>query len=246
MIIRVEKNRDNPFFLAPRRAFQDQRLPFEARGVLGYALSKPDGWEMRIDDLMREGNCGRDYVRGILKVLSKYGYLIRRRIQDSDGKFRWITIIRDDPALPESKNTSAVNQQTADAAEEKQADPCSLYERFFERPLSTSERAAFAEITEPDVWQECLTYWRDHHHNPSNTMGLLDNYRRAMRRRARVSVGASSAESAMSTNGAAAEPHETHAQIIELAEWIKAKGGPEADWERELLEEAEKIKEVTK
>lgn len=67
---------------------QDARLSFEARGMLLYLLSKPDDWEIRVDDLRREGQIGRDKARRILDELLHYGYLVVAPMQrDDQGQF---------------------------------------------------------------------------------------------------------------------------------------------------------------
>ena len=53
-IIRRQKGSESPFFATARRTAQDARHSFEARGVLGYILSKPDDWKVKIEDLRRD------------------------------------------------------------------------------------------------------------------------------------------------------------------------------------------------
>ena len=67
-IIRV-KHRCAPFVVIDRRMLEDERLTWAARGVPGYLLAKPDDWQLRITDLQRRGNLGRDALRRILQHL---------------------------------------------------------------------------------------------------------------------------------------------------------------------------------
>ena len=60
-VIRVKK--DKNFFAASNEPFNDDRLTWEARGVMGYLLSKPDDWQVRFNDLVKRGPAGDHKVR---------------------------------------------------------------------------------------------------------------------------------------------------------------------------------------
>lgn len=84
--VRTPKTGDRPYFSMARETAQDNRLSWEARGVLAYLLSKPDDWQVMIADLQQ--NCGRDRVKKILKELEDCCYLkIHRRQHGESGKF---------------------------------------------------------------------------------------------------------------------------------------------------------------
>lgn len=78
----------------------DPRLSWEARGVGGYLLSKPDDWEPRMHDLLNHGPAGEAKMRRILKELEHYGYMRRERIRLVDGCFTWTTHIFERPGTP--------------------------------------------------------------------------------------------------------------------------------------------------
>lgn len=89
-IIRAPRSAERPYFITSRAAAQDDRLSLQARGMLWYLLSKPDDWEVKIDDLMKAGSCGRNRVYAILKELREYGYLTERsKTRQKDGTFTW-------------------------------------------------------------------------------------------------------------------------------------------------------------
>ena len=90
-IIRVKKDRN--YFAASNKPFNDKQLSWEARGVMGYLLSKPDEWQVRFYDLVQQGPAGEHKIRRILKELEELGYMERERIKLSDGKFDWITTV---------------------------------------------------------------------------------------------------------------------------------------------------------
>lgn len=85
-IVRAPRTKDRPYFSMCRATAQDERLSWEARGVLAYLLSKPDDWQVQIPDLQQK--CGRDKVRGILQELIDGRYLVKSQEHDPEtGKF---------------------------------------------------------------------------------------------------------------------------------------------------------------
>ncbi len=84
-IIRVEHRRD-PYVVIDRRPLEDARLSWAARGLLGYLLAKPDDWELRVSDLCRRGDLGRDGVHRLLQQLQAFGYLRRKQVRDARGR----------------------------------------------------------------------------------------------------------------------------------------------------------------
>ena len=93
---RVKK--DKGYFVANNLPFNDRRLSWEASGVMGYLLSKPDGWKCRNNDLINQRNAGNDKVNRILKELKYCGYFYRHRVHDEEGKFEWVTNVYENPS----------------------------------------------------------------------------------------------------------------------------------------------------
>src|SRR6187399_98942 len=98
-IIRTVKDREHPYRTMNISALQDNRLSLEARGLLGYLLSKPDDWEVRFTDLLTHAgpNCKEDRLRRILKELEGFGYIQRTRKNVAHGKFEWVTTVFETP-----------------------------------------------------------------------------------------------------------------------------------------------------
>lgn len=87
-IFRVQHQEN--YFAVSRKTAQDSHLSFEARGVLFYLLSKCDTWELRVEDLKREGSIGRDKVYRILRELTAARYLRREKTQNLEtGQWVW-------------------------------------------------------------------------------------------------------------------------------------------------------------
>ena len=96
-IIRVVK--DSKYFAASNEPFNDERLSWEARGVMGYLLSKPDNWQVMFNDLVNNGPAGEKMIRRILKELQEYGYLKRKKSRQPDGRFVWVSTVYETPHM---------------------------------------------------------------------------------------------------------------------------------------------------
>jgi hypothetical protein len=73
-VVRVRRHHAG-YIVIDRATAQDQRLTWEARGMLLYLLSLPDNWNIRVAHLQKHGGAGRDAVRRILSELQTLGYL---------------------------------------------------------------------------------------------------------------------------------------------------------------------------
>jgi hypothetical protein len=87
MTIRTHKARN--FTTVSNSMACDKSLSWEARGLLLYLLSRPDGWEVQRGDLINQSPAGRDKVQGILRELESAGYLVRWKERVQGGKFAW-------------------------------------------------------------------------------------------------------------------------------------------------------------
>ncbi len=115
-IIRVNKRGSKGYFVASNAPFNDDALTWAARGLMGYLLSKPDGWETRNSDLIARGPAGEHKLSRMLKELKDRGYMHRYRRNAGGGLFDWITEIYERPELnphwsPSGENHPMVDQQ---------------------------------------------------------------------------------------------------------------------------------------
>jgi hypothetical protein len=109
-IIRIKKERE--YVSIANAILQDKALSWEARGVMAYLLSKPDGWECRNYDLVNQGPAGKHIIQRVMKELQGAGYI--HRYQKSDGhKIEWVTEIYETPEL----NTTSRNTDIPPAEE---------------------------------------------------------------------------------------------------------------------------------
>ena len=86
MIIRVAKDKDNPYVMMNKAGVNDPRLSFKAKGILSYLLSKPVDWTVRVADLSNHATDGKGAVRSGLKELRECGYATFKRARDDKTK----------------------------------------------------------------------------------------------------------------------------------------------------------------
>jgi hypothetical protein len=79
-IIRIDHSTEKPYVMIRRDTLQDEKLSWEARGMLAYLLSKPNDWEVKPDDLQQK--CGKDKTYRILSELKTAGYVKHNKIRD--------------------------------------------------------------------------------------------------------------------------------------------------------------------
>jgi len=79
--------------------FEDPRLSWETRGLLGYLLSKPDGWRVQFWQLVKAGNAKKDRMQRMLNELKQAGYIHRTKIRGPGGRWQWITTVYEHPSL---------------------------------------------------------------------------------------------------------------------------------------------------
>ena len=85
------------YLVVDNAVFDDEKLSWEARGLMGYLLSKPDHWQVRLHDLIKKGPAGEHKIRRMLHELQARGYIRRQRLQRGDGTFSWRTSIHESP-----------------------------------------------------------------------------------------------------------------------------------------------------
>lgn len=111
MIIR-EARRER-FTVVSNAALEDARLSFQAKGLLVYLLSKPDGWSVSREQLARVGPNGISSIRAVLTELEQCGYLVRTRKVGEHGHFVWESVVHELPCQPSAENPPMV-QPSAD------------------------------------------------------------------------------------------------------------------------------------
>ncbi|MGJ5178538.1 hypothetical protein ACQR16_19350 [Bradyrhizobium oligotrophicum] len=96
----VRREHRAQFTIVPNAVFADTRLSVEAKGVLGYLLSRPHKWHVRLDHIGRTLLVGRKKLQRIFRELIAAGYVTREAQRIVDGhRFGEIDcVVRDVPA----------------------------------------------------------------------------------------------------------------------------------------------------
>ena len=109
---RIEKKSN--FTVVSNDILMNNYMSMKATCLLMKMLGKPDNWDYTINGMRTFCSEGRDAIRSALKELEKFGYLERRKVRDSRGRYTDIEyIIYEEPisrspcsAYPESENPS--------------------------------------------------------------------------------------------------------------------------------------------
>ena len=85
---RVNKNKENPFVMISNEMLKDERMSWKAKGLLSYLLSNEDKWQIYETELVKHSTDGRTSLRSAIQELMELGYIERKRLRDSYGKFK--------------------------------------------------------------------------------------------------------------------------------------------------------------
>lgn len=105
-IIRAEKNRDNPYVMIARLVFEDERLSWKAKGIIGYLLSRPDNWQVNVADLQGRSTDGRDSCYAGLKELADHGYIEKRQLRENGKLAGYEYVVFETPRTAENQSNS--------------------------------------------------------------------------------------------------------------------------------------------
>jgi hypothetical protein len=81
----VRREHRAQFTIVPNAIFRDDRLSIEAKGVLGYLLSRPHNWQVRLDHIGRTLRVGRKKLQRIFRELIGAGYVTREQLRTTDA-----------------------------------------------------------------------------------------------------------------------------------------------------------------
>jgi hypothetical protein len=97
---------DNPFSQIDRFVFEsDDSISWQAKGLMGYLLTRPDDWKINHKDLVNRATNGKDSVTSILKELEKAGYIHYYQTKKENGKFgSWVYDVYERPEFNPSYN----------------------------------------------------------------------------------------------------------------------------------------------
>lgn len=84
-VFRIERH-VRKFTSIANSTLNDPSISWAAKGLIGYMLSKPPGWQFIEADIVRHSTNGRDSVRSIIRELVFSGYAIRKQSRGGDGR----------------------------------------------------------------------------------------------------------------------------------------------------------------
>lgn len=115
------------FTIVPNAMFLDERLSIEAKGVLGFLLSRPHKWQVRLEHVGRTLRIGRKKLQRIFRELISAGYVTReqRRILDDQRFGEMDYVVRDvsEPLRRPVDNSPIPRGQNGTAAPRVQKGP---------------------------------------------------------------------------------------------------------------------------
>ena len=123
----VRRRHNGRFASLPNAIWTDERLSIEAKGVLGYLLSRPHNWNVRLTQVGRVLKVGKDRMQRIFRQLISAGYVTREQRRIEGGIFGSAEyIVRDEPedgvaSLPQPGNPEPVRPKPVKPAPENTA-----------------------------------------------------------------------------------------------------------------------------
>lgn len=102
-IIRVVKNKRNPYLIMNKTGLNDKRLSLKAKGLLAYLLSKPDNWYITTNEIAHNNLDGLRSILSTINLLVKYGYIFKFRSRDNEGTYNaYNYLVYEQPITPDS------------------------------------------------------------------------------------------------------------------------------------------------
>ena len=97
-IFRVVKSKDNPYVMIDHRPLTNPDLSFKAKGILSYLLTRPDGWEVNVPDLVNHSTDGPSAIRSGLKELRKAKHIRYNPTREGGYIKKWVIEVYEVPA----------------------------------------------------------------------------------------------------------------------------------------------------
>lgn len=93
--------------------WEDEKLSIEAKGTLGYLLSRPPNWHVRVAQVGKKLRIGRGRLYRIISELIEAGYLERWQGRSGDGVFKAMSYyVRDANVVPRAEKPHAAERYT--------------------------------------------------------------------------------------------------------------------------------------
>jgi DnaD/phage-associated family protein len=86
-IFRVIHDKETPFVIMDKRPFEKPYMSWKAKGLLGYLLSRPDDWTVRLGDLVKRSTDKAHATRQALRELILVGHMKQIEFRYENGKY---------------------------------------------------------------------------------------------------------------------------------------------------------------
>ena len=96
-IYRVVKSAENPYVMIDRRPIDNVKLSWKAKGILTYLMSRPDGWEVSVSDLVNHSTDGSASIRAGLKELKNAGHMKYTKMRQAGRITGWLIEVYEVP-----------------------------------------------------------------------------------------------------------------------------------------------------
>lgn len=123
----IRSNREHSYTIVSNKVYDKNQLSWQAMGLLGYLLTKPDNWQVMVAELVNvtkdtKKPTGREGVYNIINELKEKGFISVRK--NSDGSTDYT--VYDEPIRQsnhENPNTAKPNQAKPNHGKPNQAEP---------------------------------------------------------------------------------------------------------------------------
>ena len=105
-IIRVKKDKDNPYVIINKNSITDKKMPLKAKGLFSYLMSLPDDWKLYVKELQTHFPDGRQTINNAIDILIKLGYMKRTATREV-GKFSGYDYTIYESPMQENRNGKA-------------------------------------------------------------------------------------------------------------------------------------------
>lgn len=238
MIIRAPRSPER-YYRLDHAIARDQRLSYAARGLLIMLLTRPDNWQVSVENLRREVKdsakpLGRDAVYALLSELERVGYLARMQPRDSGGKVgRYIYVVGEDPC--------AVTQTLLARMEGEITDDVQIDDPLTDLPYPAEPYPAEPRPANPTLRTNDIQERTNHHEQPNAQLPV---------RRARGELVQISGRDGLVATEAGSLINSEGRQVYDQAApegTYRTSAGTQADWEaRAQAEQSEELHQLVR
>lgn len=144
----VRRRHNSCFTIVPNSIWEDDRISIEAKGTLGYLLSRPDDWNVHLWQVGNTLNVGRERMQRIFRELIAADYVIKAEAQSrAGGSFSGFEYeVYDDLAAARNRKGVAPVPQSAKPSTVK---PSTVKQPAYKERETKKYKLSSAECAEP-------------------------------------------------------------------------------------------------